>query len=141
MRSSRQPPPLGGLSAFQGSWKGLFPVCFLEFKEGMECFSLWNSHSHQRGFSESLICKQAPPHSSHQPFPFNSKSLENCWLCPIQVSPPPPRTLGASPDTLEAPAGRSGLLAVSSGAGGGNYNFQQGLNFCILFALSLSYLV
>ena len=56
----------------------LFPICFLEFREGMGCFSPWKFHSHQSEFSTSFICEQGSPQSHHQPFPFNCKHRENC---------------------------------------------------------------
>ena len=38
-------PPVG-VSALQRTWRGLFPICFLEFREGVGCLSLQNLQSH-----------------------------------------------------------------------------------------------
>ena len=83
------------------------------------------------------MCKRAPPHCSHQPFPFNSKVWENCCLGPIQESPAPP-CQNWPPQTLQGllVGGQDCLLLVR-----GNYNFPQGPNFCIIFALNIGYLV
>lgn len=113
--------PLSSHRASLSFSEKLFPICFLEFREGMECFSSWNFTPIKVNFQRASPTPFPPPALF---FKLQTQGFSESGVLPLKHS------RGFCWEVRK-------VLAVSSAAVGGSYCFKQGSDFCIMFCFQL----